>query len=325
MNYVYLTLNWVFGILFCLMGLMSLFGSVYVGLCYIAMSLLLLPPVRKAAFEKTNKEISTKNRAISIFFLLILSGIFLVNSTEKQAAELAAKQAEEKGKEQARILQENIKYFKDHKEQIVSEIQKSISEKNYQAAINQANKYIAANDADLKNLNDHAKSEIENVKREEKTKSILESIKKTKDSEYKANKNLYQQLVSLNPENKTYKEKLDFYSEKLSSQEEKERKEQEKIKKESEMRIAKFGNPPTQSSWDGSYFPVEQYLKEVANDPDSIKISGCTGVYHTENGWLVGCDYRGKNAFGGMIKQSNWFTISHDRVIKMHEASAYSP
>jgi transposase len=84
-------------------------------------------------------------------------------------------------------------------------------------------------------------------------------------------------------------------------------------------------NSLVQSRWDGSYPPVKECLQRLANDPDSIKIDGCTKVYHTKNGWLVGCDYRGRNAFGGMIRQSNWFPIVHGRVTKMHEASAYKP
>jgi hypothetical protein len=139
------------------------------------------------------------------------------------------------------------------------------------------------------------------------------------------NEHFYQQLVNYNPENKAYKEKLNYYSNKIKEQQEKERIAQEKIKKESEMRIVKFGEPPIQSSWDGSYATVERYLEKVANDPESIKIDSCTKVFHTERGWLVGCDYRGRNGFGGMIRQSNWFTIVHDTVIQMHDASAYKP
>ncbi|WMO12859.1 hypothetical protein [Pseudoalteromonas piscicida] len=164
----------------------------------------------------------------------------------------------------------------------------------------------------------------EKLDREAKTKELLAKLKKVPASEFKENKDLYQQLVNLNSDDKTYQQKFDYYSKQLSQQQEKERKEQEKLKREREARIAKFGEPPTQSAWDGSYYEVERYLERVANDPDSINIDGCTNVYHTESGWLVGCDYRGRNGFGGMIRQSNWFTIIHGQVIQMHDASAYS-
>ncbi len=46
-------------------------------------------------------------------------------------------------------------------------------------------------------------------------------------------------------------------------------------------------------------------------------------MYKTDDGWLVGCDYRGRNGFGGMIRNSNWFTIRHKHVIAMHDADRY--
>ena len=150
--------------------------------------------------------------------------------------------------------------------------------------------------------------------REAETKAILKQLKSIPASEYELNKQLYQQLVNYNPENKQFKQKLSFYSQKLKEQQEKAR-----------ARKAKFGEPPIQSAWDGSYSVVESYLEKIANDPDSIDVAGCTKVYHTKNGWLVGCDYRGRNAFGGIVKQSNWFTIVHNRVVQMHDASAYKP
>lgn len=87
---------------------------------------------------------------------------------------------------------------------------------------------------------------------------------------------------------------------------------------------AKFGPKPTASTWDGSYYEVKRYLEKVANDPDSIKIQGCTPVSVDEkSGWVVGCDYRGKNAFGGVIKNSHWFVIKNGQVVKMLPADSY--
>jgi hypothetical protein len=263
MKYVYLVFSWVLGILFGLIGLASLTDSAYAGLCFIAISFLLLPPVRNLVYSKTNQEISYKARTISAFALVIIASVFIVNSSGKKAEELASKKAEEHAKKQADAVQNNINYFKEHKEEVLSNAQKLLLEKNYQAVISQTNKYISANDVELNKLISQAKLAIEQSQREEKTKSILESVKNTPNLEYKINKNLYQQLVGLNPENKSYKEKLDYYTEKLSEKEDKERKEQEKNRKEKEARIAKFGNPPTQSQWDGSYYSVENYLKKL--------------------------------------------------------------
>lgn len=84
-----------------------------------------------------------------------------------------------------------------------------------------------------------------------------------------------------------------------------------------------YGKKPDQ--WrDGSYTAVENYLERIARNPESITIEGCTGVYTTVDGWLVGCDYRGENGFGGIVRQSNWFTIRSNVVREMHDAEEYS-
>lgn len=165
----------------------------------------------------------------------------------------------------------------------------------------------------------------EKAEREAQTKEILAKLKGIPTSQFQKNRDLYQKLVTYYPDNEKYIKKLDFYSAKIKEQQEKEHIKQEKLKKEHEKRIALFGKPPVQSAWDGSYYEVERYLKRVANDPNSIKIDGCTKVYRTESGWLVGCDYRGRNAFGGLIRQSNWFSIVYGTVIQMHDSSSYNP
>lgn len=336
MKYVYLTLNWVFGVFFGITGFVSLIESPLGGLCLIAISILLLPPIRNAIYLKTNKELHVKARAILIFVLFIAFGTFVGQSQDKKAAEIAAKKAKEQSEQTAKARQENIDYFNQNREQIISTISTALSEKKYQSIISQSSRYVVANDDELNDLRNQAKKALDEIKRAEKearekaqretkTEEILAKLKRVPVSKYEENKELYQQLVKLNPDNVSYQGRLEHYSKKLKEQIEKERQEQEKIKKERKIRIAKFGEPPTQSAWDGSYFAVEQYLERVANDPDSIEIDGCTKVYHTNEGWLVGCDYRGRNAFGGMIRQSNWFTIVHGRVIQIHEASAYRP
>jgi hypothetical protein len=143
---------------------------------------------------------------------------------------------------------------------------------------------------------------------------LLAAAKVTKASDTEKNVEIYKELVSLNPEEKRYRSKLERY-------EAQKRREDADAQKE----VAAFGEPPTQSDWDGSYRSVKDFLKRAANDPDSIKIDTCTRVYKAKGeGWLVGCDFRGKNAFGALVRQSKWFVIRHDRVVRVAEANAYS-
>jgi len=47
-----------------------------------------------------------------------------------------------------------------------------------------------------------------------------------------------------------------------------------------------------------------------------------TEVYRASEGWLVGCDYGGRNGFGGLIRKSNWFAIKHVQAVEIREPSA---
>ena len=141
-------------------------------------------------------------------------------------------------------------------------------------------------------------------------------MRKIPASEYRQNRDLYFRLTELDADNKLFLKKYNYYQMKLDELERK------------NMTLAELrGKRPVRSSFDGSYFEVKTYLKMVANDPDSIKIDGCTDVYTVDQGtaWLVGCNYRGRNAFGGLVRQTNWFKIMRGRVVSMEDSSAYTP
>lgn len=94
----------------------------------------------------------------------------------------------------------------------------------------------------------------------------------------------------------------------------------DRAEKERLYMVKHFGSKPVASGWDGSYYAVKKYLEDVANDPDSIKIKGCTKpLADKKRGWIVGCEFYGKNAFGATIKNARWFFIMHDAVIASAE------
>jgi len=64
MKYMYLALNWIFGVLFLIVGLVSMVEAPLAGLSLVLLSLLLLPPVRRFSYAKTKKEIPIKIRAV---------------------------------------------------------------------------------------------------------------------------------------------------------------------------------------------------------------------------------------------------------------------
>jgi len=90
--------------------------------------------------------------------------------------------------------------------------------------------------------------------------------------------------------------------------------------------VSKFGRPPIVGQGFSGYTSpeIEIYLRLTAHDPDSIELENCTEVKRTRQGWLVGCTYRGRNGFGGVVKNANWFTIRHEQVVNVESSSSYS-
>lgn len=291
MKYVYLALNWIFGVLFLITGLVSMIESPLAGLSLVILSLLLLPPIRKLVYSKTNKEIPIKIRVASIFALVVAFGVFVNQSQDKKAQEVAAQQAKEKAEEIAQIKQNIIDHFSGNREQIILSVKSALAAKEYQSVITKTSKYLVSGDEELKRINLSAKIEIEKIRKSETTKQLLAELKKVPSSEYEKNQKLYQQLVSLHPKNQKYKNKVKVYSEKISN-EKQEQLVAEARKKQIEKQF---------SQWDGSHRNLERVIKKAMNDPDSYE-HGETVYWDRSDHLVVKITYRGRNAFGGVVR-----------------------
>src|SRR5690625_3865943 len=173
MKYVYLALNWVFGVLFLLAGLLSLVESPLGGLCLIIISFLLLPPLRKFVYSKTNKELPVKARAVTIFALFVAFGVFVGQAHDKKEQELAAQQAQEQAEKAPKRAQEDNDYYNQNKDEIVDKANEDLSQKDEQALISQTPKYFVARDEPLQKINTPAHAAIVEKHKIEKTKSLL--------------------------------------------------------------------------------------------------------------------------------------------------------
>ncbi len=111
MKYVYLALNWGFGVLFLLIGIVITIEDQLAGLSLILLSLLLLPPVRNFVHSNTKKELPLKIRGVAIFVLLIAFGIFSGQSQDRKAQEVAALEAQKNAKKVAAIRQKKNGLF----------------------------------------------------------------------------------------------------------------------------------------------------------------------------------------------------------------------
>lgn len=280
MKFISLAITWLCSVFFLLIGLFSMFKSPLVGFPLIIISGLLLPPIRKLTYSKTNIELSPKLRGISIVVLFI-SFLVLVGQQTKLEKQLVIDQ---KNKDEAariaQIEQSNIDYYNKNKNKIIESAKSAFDMKNYNLVVDENSKYLVAGDAQLKDLIEEAK-----------IASILAELKEVPVSQFEKNKKLYQELSELAPNNLQYQEKVSFYEGKIKVEEEKKliaQKRKEKIEKQF-------------SPWDGSHYNLERMIKKAMNDPDSYEHDET--VYWDKGSYLiVKTVYRGKNAFGGVVK-----------------------
>ena len=234
--------------------------------------------------------------------VLIVVGIVIsqIAKWKSDVEETKIQQREAKEKQQLQVKLRD--QFSHDRDKILQNIEKLIEEKQYVKAENASQPYLFLKDSDLLALHNKAKEEI-----------LYAEVRNISAKEWEKNRDGYAELMKLNPDKELYKTKFQYYDYKIKKREEAHKR-----------RVARFGEVPTKDVLFGGYYEVEKYLKSVAHDPDSIKFGRCTEVYHTENGWLVGCEFRGKNAFGAYVRNFNWFTIRHGQVIGVDEANAYS-
>lgn len=127
--------------------------------------------------------------------------------------------------------------------------------------------------------------------------------------DFKANMDIYEELMQLNPGEKLYKSKYDRYKAKYDA-----------FMKE----LGKFGDKPQLTADGKSYAEVEKYLKASSMYPDTLQMESATDCYYTDSGWLVGCTYSEKNEVGTKFSEFMWFTISNSTVNKVEQGGAYT-
>ena len=293
MKYVYLASNWAFGSLFLLLGIICLFDDPWPALPLFAISILLLPPVRKFAHSKLGKQLPFKARLVSVFVLLILFAFLIGQSQQRKQQELVAQKAKEQAEQLAKIRQQNIDYFNENRKKILSKVRNAIAGKDYEKALSLASKYLPTNDSELSSLHSEAKTTLAEITKKAKADKILSELRKIPAKEYEKNRSLYKELVNLYPSNKKYSERYEYYSKKVQEEKEKQRLAAERKKRiESQF-----------SAWDGSHRNLERVVKKAMNDPESYK--HVETVYWDMGSYLiVRTTFRGKNVFGGVVKNS---------------------
>lgn len=181
--------------------------------------------------EPTPKPTSLFTWLVLILFILGIIGFISPDSSSKTSSVSntnSDKLAQQQRAKEQKAKQEKakyLKYFAQSKEVIIKDINLKIHNKKYNDAIKITNKYplFKGKDDNISKIHTEVVALLAKVKREKRakhTKEILKELKTIPSSEYAKNKQLYQTLLSYEPNNKTYKEKVKFYSEKIKKAEE---------------------------------------------------------------------------------------------------------
>lgn len=244
--------------------------------------------------DKTSKDNKLKIIGLAALGLILLVGGIVSecsqNSREAAKAAKAAAEAEARELEELRLAGK----FDANRKAIIDEVLTEIDEGNFWRARAIARKYEHVADPYLISLDSQAHE-----------KQLLKEIGRVPESDAARRHKIYAQLVELVPASSEYQRQKQRYGEIVGRQ-----------RAATKARLDKYGAKPGEND---IYSAVRRYLRQVAHDPRSIQDLGCTYPRFTEMGWMVACQYRGRNGFGGMVKNRNFFYLRHGSVVSMSE------
>jgi len=225
-----------------------------------------------------------------------------------------AKQGERHNKEEnervARIVAElerqdaieDAKYFQTNRAQILTELMGYFAANEDNKVLEITERYLASGD-DL----------IHKAHLTAKTRQLNSLLRDVPESDSARRASIFTELEKLHPDDKNIKQRAAYYRSMYA-------KEQQKVEADAKARVERYGEAPV-LIFGRYYSAVEIYLKSVAHDPSSISIQRCSDASFDGDGWLVGCEYLGKNAFGATVRSAGWFTIVHNQVVKVRPAN----
>lgn len=274
--------------------------------------LVIFPPVYNHILDKV-KLSDRFNLRIPLVFLALVGATTLLFTQDalvkarEQAAiakeereRLARDQADRMAREAQRKAEVQAEFAKNG-DSILAELQKAIDSKNVPAALSIKNRFQpAVNDPRLNALVVKYEEMKQQVDREQAIAVLLKQANTLKVDQYAEAIDIYSKLAGLDPANAQYKSKVDKYTSLKTKADERKRKAaaEAAAKAEREKRIEEQF-----SGWDGSHRNFERMIKNAMNDPDSYE--------HVETRYRdmgktirVYCTFRGKNAFGGIVKNT---------------------
>lgn len=275
------------------------------------------------AFNHVLAKLQTKDPLhlrVAIVLVGLIASTYVLNVhvasvQAEQAAATAAEKTRVEGLERQRQadaarakVESTRQYFTVNKQAILKDLSAAIDARDVGKATALSARYtgvvrddeLLAQEKRLQTL----KTELAQAKleqdRKDKIGALLTELKTLDATNYSKAVSIYTELVQLEPTNKSYQQSLDRFNKAEAVS-------QAKIAAEqlaAQEREARTSRIQAQfSGWDGSHRNFERMIKRAMNDPDSYD--------HVETRYIdkgkfirVFCTFRGKNAFGGMIKNT---------------------
>jgi len=199
-------------------------------------------------------------------------------------------------------------YFAEHRDEVLTQFSAAVDGKNLATATAIRDRFILAiRDPEFDQILNRyiaLKDEVARADAEKahqaKVAALTGKLAAVSATDYTQAIMIYTQLVALEPTNKSYQQKLERFTKVRDAQYAKEiaEKAAAAAKAERQKQIeAQF------SGWSGAHRNFERLIKQAMNDPDSYD--------HVETKYIdkgsfirVFCTFRGKNAFGGMVKNT---------------------
>lgn len=308
MKHVYLVINWTFGVLFLIIGLLGLLGVFLTNdlsialwcLPLIAISFLILPPVRKFAYSKTNKEMPFKARAGAVLILFVIFLASMAHEGDKLKKQELAQQAEEIAQASENKKKQIAKEFDENQESILSNAKQLFDQENYPSVIALSWKYASVHNQQLDEFGQKAQRIEAEIEAKKQTEKLLSELPNIRDDDYEKLLSYFQKLAQLNPSNnQQYQEKVETYTKLVKEKQAlvKEKQATEKEKKLAKERMEKLKEDPEALS--RARFVCRQTLVDSAKYGAKADwgLKGEAYVESDNSIVVVGKDVKIKNAF----------------------------
>jgi hypothetical protein len=318
---------WAGAIVLALLGLYICGGSWKAGVVLILSAALISPYGFNRVLEYFKVGDPLHARVLIVLFALAGSTYVFIDHTaqmmadkaedQRVAAFIAAREADQKkALEEQKRTNAAKAYFAEHRAEVIAEFTAAVDANDLKKADEISQKYdVMAQDPEFsviltryQVLKYRAKQAAEEQEKKDKIAALVAKTKTLGATDYGQAIAIYTELTTLDPTNKGYKQTLDRFR----------KAEDARLAKIEKERIATAEKAERQkkieaqfSGWSGAHYTFERMIKDSMNDPDSYS--------HVETKYIdkgtfirVFCTFRGKNGFGGMVKNTKVADFSLD-------------